>query len=196
MFIFIIITGTYGKYLLRKVLQMDSHTNYTPEKYYMGVCMDGSISTRQKCPVCKGKLIHNERRRGLFCLKHPEISATRFLVRFPGGVFLNFKTYELAAQQLNGLRYKRSENTFDPSDFRKDKPNGFKSLSKKYLKTKQTRKSYRDIARGINQACKYFNDKNVKDCNGADIEDYLFSIQNISEKTRYNKCSNLHDLKG
>ena len=40
----------------------------------------------------------------------------------------------------------------------------------------------------------YFNDKNVKDCNGADIEDYLFSIQNISEKTRYNKCSNLHDF--
>ena len=67
-------------------------------------------------------------------------------------------------------------------------------MSKKYLKTKLTRKSYRDIERGINQACKYFNDKNVKDFNGADIEDYLFSIKNISEKTRYNKCSSLHDF--
>jgi hypothetical protein len=44
-------------------------------------------------------------------------------------------------------------------------------LSTKYLNTKQTRKTYKDIERGIKEACNYFKDQNVKDINGADIVD-------------------------
>lgn len=156
--------------------------------------MLGTISTRQKCPVCNGRLVHDERRKGLFCKKHPQISANKFIVRFPKGIYLNFRDYNQAAQTLNGLRYKKSENSLDIADFKKDKPNAFNNLAEKYLNTKKTMKSFRDIKRHINHACKYFKDMNVKDINGAHIEDYLFGVAGISEKTRHNKKSQLHDF--
>jgi len=157
--------------------------------------MDGAITTREKCAICGGNLVHDEKRHGLFCKEHPQISARRFIVRFPGKVFLNFKSYAKAAQELNGLRYKKACRTFDPADYQRDKPNSFRSLVEKYLKTKEkTCKSYKDIKRGILQALEYFQETNVKDITGADIEDYLLSIQNISEKTRFNKKSNLSDF--
>lgn len=43
-------------------------------------------------------------------------------------------------------------------------------------------------------AQEYFHDANVKYITGADIEDYLFEIPDISEKTRYNYKSALHDF--
>lgn len=156
--------------------------------------MEGSITTREKCCVCGGKLLHDEKRHGLFCEKHPQVAAQRFIVRFPPRVFLNFPSYALAARELNALRYKKDHGTFDPADYQKDKPNGFNALAIKYLKTKETRKSYRDIKRGIEHAANQWEDTNVKDINGGDIEDYLFSIPNIKEKTRHNKMSNLRDF--
>jgi hypothetical protein len=124
--------------------------------------MEGSITTREKCGICRGKLIHDEKRSGLFCKKHPQVAARRFIVRFSGGVFLNFKSYDRAAQELNGLRYKKAYRSFDPADYRKEKPNGFRSLAIKYLKAKETRKSYTDIKRGIEQAARHWEDTNVK----------------------------------
>lgn len=160
----------------------------------MGVCMEGSISTREKCWMCGSKLVHDEKRHGLFCPKHPQVAAQRFIVRFPPNIFLNFRSYGHAAQQLSGLRYEKACRTLDPNDYRKDKPNGFRSLAVKYLDTKKALKSYRDIKRGINHAVAHFENINVKDITGGDIEDYLFGIKNISEKTRHNKKSNLSDF--
>ena len=156
--------------------------------------MDGSITTRQQCWVCGGPLQHDEKRHGLFCKEHPQVAATRFIVRFPGNVFLNFTSYEMAAQELSGLRYKKACRQFDPKDYRKDKPNGFRSLAEKYLRTKKTRKTFTDIKRGITEATAYWEDTNVKDITGGDIEDYLFGLEGISEKTRHNKMSHLRDF--
>jgi hypothetical protein len=39
-----------------------------------------------------------------------------------------------------------------------------------------------------------FGHKNITDINGADLEDYAFSIQNISEKTRSNYVSIFTDI--
>ncbi len=56
------------------------------------------------------------------------------------------------------------------------------------------RKSFRDKKRHISVAMEYFYDSNVKYITGADIEDYLFDIKGISEKTRANYASALSDF--
>ena len=168
--------------------------NTTPNIFLGGgVCMKGNIYTRQKCPICKGKMTHSERKGGCFCEKHKKVSATRFIVQF-NRVFKNFTSYAEASQFLNGLRYKSVEGTFDAKDYRKDKPYGFSTLTEKYLKRKEQRKSYVQIKRYMKVAGDYFAQRNVKEITGADIEDYLFSIPGISEKTRANYKTQLHDF--
>jgi len=100
----------------------------------------------------------------------------------------------MAAQFLNGLRFKTCEGTFDPRDYQASKPYSFINLSKKYLKRKQHLKSYKEARRHIEVAQDYFGDRNVKEINGADIEDYLYSIEGISEKTRANYMSRISDF--
>jgi len=174
-------------------LNTNIHT-ITPNIYIGGgVCIKGNIYTRQKCPVCGKKMEHNERKGGCFCCTHKKVSATRFYVRFDK-VFKNFTSYVEASQFLNGLRYKSVEGTFDAKDYRKDKPYGFLTLAEKYLKRKEKRKSYVQIKRYMKVAGDYFAQRNVKEITGADVEDYLFSIPDISEKTRANYKTQLHDF--
>lgn len=83
--------------------------------------MKGNIITREKCCICNATLKHDDRRHGLFCPKHPQISAVKiFIVRFGGNVQKQFNSYEKAAQFLNGVRFKTSEGTFDPKDYQSD----------------------------------------------------------------------------
>ena len=71
--------------------------------------MSGNISTEEKCSVCKGKMIHNERRKGCFCEIHTEIAASRlFQVRFGKKINKRYRTYDLAYQFLMGLRYEKA----------------------------------------------------------------------------------------
>jgi hypothetical protein len=44
------------------------------QSYPGGLCMRGRIYSDQKCPICGGQLIHDDRRRGLFCENHPQIN--------------------------------------------------------------------------------------------------------------------------
>ncbi len=60
------------------------------------------------------------------------------------------------------------------------------------LKLKQNLKSYKEARRHIKVAQDYFGDRNVKEINGADIEDYLYSIDGISEKTRTGDCQKIN----
>lgn len=159
------------------------------------VCMKGNIITREKCCICNATLKHDDRRHGLFCPKHPQISAVKiFIVRFGGNVQKQFNSYEKAAQFLNGVRFKTSEGTFDPKDYQSDKPYSFTTLSNKYLNRKQNLKSFKEARRHIKVAQDYFQDTNVKEITGADIEDYLYSIEGISEKTRANYMSRISDF--
>ena len=159
-----------------------------------GVCMKGNITTREKCFVCKNNLIHNERRGGCFCPEHPQVGATTFIVRFGTDVYRRFNSYSKAEQFLIGLRYKTGEGSYDPNDYKKENPNSFRNLSEKYLNRKKTRKSFSNIRNYIRVATEHWGDTNVKYINGADIEDFLFSIQGISEKTRSNYKSTLSDF--
>lgn len=157
--------------------------------------MAGDIYSRQKCSICNGPLIHDPKRRGCFCKDHPHVSASTFILRFPGNIYRNFADYIQAEQELNYLRHEKgSRARFNPDDYRSARPNSFRMLKDKYLKRKENLSSFRDIARYINRAADYFDLTNIRDISGADIEDYLFSIQGISEKTRHNHMTQLRDF--
>lgn len=157
--------------------------------------MDGTIRTRQKCPVCETKFIHDEKKGGFFCPDHPDVKATgQFVVKFGRKINKQFKDYKVARQFLNGIRFKSVENSLDPLDYRQERPNSFDTLAVKYLKRKGHLKSFSHIQKYINTAVDYFGQKNIKDIKGGDIEDFLFDIPTISEKTRHNYCTSLHDF--
>ncbi|RLB94623.1 MAG: hypothetical protein DRH26_00715 [Deltaproteobacteria bacterium] len=159
------------------------------------VCMKGNIITTERCMVCDKVLKHDDKRNGLFCPEHSQISAVKiFIVRFGRHIQRQFSYYNKAAQFLNGLRFKTGEGSFDVKDYQSDKPYSFMSLSEKYLKRKKHLKSFKEKKRHITVAQEYFYDANVKYISGADVEDYLFEIPNISEKTRHNYKSALHDF--
>jgi len=157
--------------------------------------MKGNIYSRQKCFVCGAKLAHDERRNGCFCLKHPQVAATRFYVRFEK-VFKNFKSYPEAAQFLSGLRFKTVEGSFDARDYQKDAPMGFETQAKEFIRSKEQLKikSINNIRNYMNRAMAVFGQKNVKTFNRKDIRLFLYGIQGISEKTRHNHRSCLHDF--
>ena len=68
-----------------------------PETNSGGMCMRARIYTDQKCPICGGIMIHDERRRGLFCEKHPDQQATsRFRVQFGRGTRKRFSHFREA----------------------------------------------------------------------------------------------------
>jgi hypothetical protein len=166
---------------------------YTPSGE---VCMEGGIYTREKCPKCGKSLKHIDGRKGCFCPTHPDIRASSFIVKFPGGIYQRHKSYEGAAQSLNYLRHEKGsrKSCFNPDDYRSVKPNSFSALKEKYLARKTDRVTYKKIERIINLASGYFGPMNVREITGADIEDYLYSIKGISEKTRSNHCTQLHNF--
>ena len=161
-----------------------------------GICMQGAIISREKCFVCGAALEHDEKRRGCFCKDHPQAAATSFIVRFPGSICNNFKSYEAAAQSLNYLRYEKGsrKSKFNPDDYRSLRPNSFGALSEKYLARKKDKASYRSIKRYITRAAEHFGPTNLREITGADVEDYLFSISDIKEKTRFNHMTQLRDF--
>jgi len=157
--------------------------------------MKGDIYTRQKCPICKGRLIHDEKRNGCYCIDHSECGATKFFVRF-GIIFKNYHNYFEAYQFLQGLRFKFTEGTFDVRDYQKDAPLGFSTLAEKYIKMKQQQglRSISNVKHYMNSASDYFEQKNIKTFNRADIREFLYSLDDISEKTRHNYMSCIRDF--
>lgn len=158
--------------------------------------MKGSIVTNQKCTICNGPLVHDEKRHGCFCKNHPHIAATRFIVRFPAGIFQRHRSYDSASQALNHLRYEKGnrKERFNPDDYKAIRPNSFIALKDKYLARKKDRATYRKIEGYINKASNHFQLTNIREITGADIEDYLYSISGISEKTRFNHMTQLRDF--
>lgn len=158
--------------------------------------MDGGIYTREKCSKCGRPLRHDGGRKGCFCPDHPEIRAHSFVVKFPGGIYQRHQSYEAAAQALNHLRYEKGtrRQRFNPDDYRTSKPHSFAVLAPKYLQTKAKLANFTRIQTIIETAADHFGLTNIKDIGRGDIEDYLFGMAGISEKTRFNRCSQLHDF--
>jgi integrase len=154
-----------------------------------GMCMRGQIYSYQKCPICGGKLEHNERNAALICPTHKDQAATAlFRVRFGRDIHKRFKTFQEAERFLTGLRYEVDKGTFDPRDYQKDQPLGFTTLAEKWLSVKKQEvrpRSYANLKRYMFAAIGEWKQKNIKTIGFAEIEDFLYG-QKVSDKTRSN----------
>ena len=157
--------------------------------------MKGSISSEQRCPVCGNRFVDNHKD-GLICLQHQHVRAIKLRVRYPGGIHLRFNNYDTAASVLAGLRWKATEGSLDPRDYRKDQPLGFQNLSAKFIEQKKDeRRSWKDMERHLKIASCFFNNRNVKDLNEGDLDDFLrFLPAKLSDKTRYNIMGSVHSF--
>ena len=167
--------------------------------------MKGYIGTREKCAICKGKLIHEEKRKGCFCPDHPEAGATTFYVKFGKDIYRRFKDYDLASRFLTGLRFKNDEGTFDLRDYKKNNPLGFENLAVKWLEYKASvgidPRTLQYLSNFIQKAIAKWGNRNIKEISDGDIEDLIFDKNWItpqgktpSLKTRNNMKSCLHDF--
>ena len=159
--------------------------------------MRGRIYTDQKCPVCGGQLEHDDRRRGLFCLNHPDQMATgRFRVQFGRMTRKRFSVYREAERFLDGLRWEVDQGTYDHRDYRVDYPLGFETLADKWLAVKKKevkRRSYRNLQNYINRAIDVWGQRNIKSIGFGEIQD-LIHAQEVSDKTKSNMRSGLHSF--
>ncbi len=160
------------------------------------LCMKGGIYSNQRCPLC-GSTFRDDGRKGLSCPNHPQIQATRYSVKMPGGIYRRFKNYEEANRFLTGLRYKIDEGTFDRRDYKKDNPLGFSTLIEKWLEYKKTEvvpKNHKNLTNYANKAIAFFKDRNIKQIGYADLEDFIFAQKDLSNKTKSNIMSALHNF--
>ncbi|MBA3030986.1 MAG: hypothetical protein FP816_19540 [Desulfobacteraceae bacterium] len=159
--------------------------------------MLGSIYSKDKCPVCGSAFEHDERRQGLFCPEHRTIAASRrFIVKFGRNVRRQFQHYQAASRFLMGLRFETDKGSFDMRDYQADNPLGFAGLAEQFLEEKERTgmKSIGNIRNYMVRALEFFKDRNVKSIKKADIKEFLYMIKGISEKTRHNHASALHDF--
>ena len=152
----------------------------TPLTYgaYQAV-MVGSILSPQRCPVCNSTFKHVETK-GLFCPNHPNIAATRFIVRF-GKISRRFKNnYTAAYQFLTGLRFQCGSGQYDHRDYQtRKKPLGFSTLIDMWLEHKRQEmkpKSHSTIKSKLAYAQSAWGDVNAKDVDYGMVEDLLKSV--------------------
>jgi len=112
-----------------------------------------------------------------------------YQVRFGRKLTKSFKHLIDAERFLNYIRVQTDNGTFDPRDWQKINPLGFDNLAKKWLevKEKQVRpRYYSNLRNYMARAAGKWQGKNVKDINFGTIEDFLYGIEGISDKTRHN----------
>lgn len=120
-----------------------------------------NIYTTQRCPVCKGKMVHDERKGGCFCSNHPDVASSGgFYVKFGRAHFKRFESYLEASRHLNGLRFQKDHGQYDPRDWQRDHPLGFVTQASKWLEfnKKQGLKdsTIENLGREINRATRHF----------------------------------------
>lgn len=162
-----------------------------------GICMRGRIYTDQRCSICGDKFHHDDRRRGLFCLRHPDQKATgRFRVQFGRNTRRRFSFYPDAERFLDGLRWEVDQGTFDPRDYRNENPLGFQTLAEKWLEVKikeVNKRSFDNLKNYMEKAINVWAQSNIKAIGYGEIEDFLHS-QEVSDKTKSNIKSCLHSF--
>lgn len=159
--------------------------------------MKGSIYSENKCELCGGKFVYNERKSGLFCKKHPQQRASdRFIVQFGRQIRKRFSSFDQAERFLVGIRYEVDRNTFDARDYHASAPLSFQNLAEQWLEIKRHEvkpSSHRNLKRYINAAIDAWGNTNIKQIGFAQFEDFLYS-QSVSDKTKSNIKSCLHSF--
>ena len=120
-----------------------------------------------------------------------------YIVRFGREMSKTLKYLPEAERFLTGLRFKTDEGSFDLRDYTANRPLAFDRLAIKRLSVKEkilakrTMYNYRHF---IRLACEAWGSMNVKVIGYGDLEDFLFGIPNISDKTRSNVKSCLREF--
>ena len=120
-----------------------------------------------------------------------------YQVRFGRKLTKHFKTRKEAERFLTGIRFKVDEGSFDPRDYQKDNPLGFRVLAEKWLEFKKDRikpTSFAVLKNYIYHAIDEWGNRNIKTIQYAEIEDFLFKRNDISEKTRHSMASCLNQF--
>ena len=159
------------------------------------LCMKGGIYSDEKCPVC-GSKFQNNFKDGLTCPNHPKIRAHKLSVRFRK-THARFADYDSADQFLSVLRDKFRRGKYDDRDYQKHNPLGVATLAQEWRDKKEgkvkpgTMKCYVSyVALWEN----YFGNKNIKDVDYSDIEDFIDSLSHLSSKTKFNVLTALKDF--
>jgi len=146
--------------------------------------MLGGIYSDERCPVC-GEGMKDNGFTAVACAKHPNQIARKVRVRFKyeGGATQRqftrnngLQSYVEARRFLDGIRFKADEGIFDHRDYQADNPLGFHNLSTKWLEVKRKEvkpDSYRPLARYIAYASKVWGNRNIKEIQYGDLEDFL-----------------------
>jgi len=157
--------------------------------------MKGSIHSRERCPEC-GRKLQDNRRNAVSCPDHPDVTAHRLEIRFPG-VNRRFLSYDEAHRFLTGLRFKSDEGIFDPRDYRKDNPLSFSRLAQQWLVVKKAEVkpgTYKSLRPHMDRACAFFGDRNIRTIGYGELEQFKISLIDISSKTRFNLFVSLHSF--
>ncbi len=156
--------------------------------------MLGGIYSNEKCPIC-GSSFKDDRMKSVCCPNHPEQKATRLEVKIRG-VSRRFNNYSDASRFLTGLRYKIDEGSFDARDYRKDNPLGFANLIEQWIEIKKKMvkpSTFKVLKPHAYKAINYFGNQNIKEIGYAELENFILSL-NVSDKTRHNVLSVIHDF--
>ena len=162
------------------------------------LCMKGNIYTAERCPLCKGKLHHDENRSGFTCSAHFDrtIIPQKCRVKFGRDVIQRFNNYYEAQQFLAGLRFKTVEGTFDSRDYKNSNPLGFETQVVKWLSIKEQNikpETFSRMKNSVHKMVHYWGQKNIKTFSFGDFEDYLYSLK-VGNKTRANIRSYINDF--
>jgi integrase len=159
--------------------------------------MKGSIYSRKRCK-CGSSFKYDANKSGLFCVSCNAQSTGPFQVRFGKEIGRNFgNDFQKAEMFLLHLRHQTQTNAFDVRDYLESKPLGFVQQADIYLQRKKEvlkPKPYKNLEVVMRKAAKAWGNRNVKTIKAGDIEDFLFGLEGIKAKTRFNIKSNLHDF--
>lgn len=147
--------------------------------------MRGGIYTNQHCALCGEQLRHFEPN-GIWCPNHPQIHATRMVVRF-GNLTRNFSDYRIAYRRLTGYRYEEDRGTFDIRDHRVEEPLGFENLVARFLKAKKHLKAIKKYEQRLRFGVDAWKCRNVKQIGYAEIEDLQNDLLDSGKSPYYVK---------
>jgi integrase len=159
--------------------------------------MRGGIYSDERCPICGG--LFRDTGKFLACPQDPKQRPTRYRVRFRAEsktVQHRFPSYEDAERFLTGIRFKTDENTFDARDYQKENPLSFSNMADKWLSYHSTEVragTRKNLISHIRHAKNFFGNRNVREIQYGDLEDFLHSIT-LSDKSKHNILSTIHAL--
>ncbi len=172
--------------------------------------MLGTIRTSQRCYICGGSLVYDQRRGGCFCLNHPEVRATKgFYVQLGRHQKRFSNDFYGAERHLNFVRSQRDYGQYDPRDWEKTKPLSLRKLSELWIAHKgNTRPPLSDgrmweLQTSVDRACalwgvgtniKTISDEDIKSFAGYPHQRLDIPGKMLSEKSVFNICCNVKEF--